>query len=55
MNIFELINKNVVTVSEDIHALMADVTAMKNELAEVKALFNAPVTPNASGEAVVKE
>lgn len=50
MNIFELINKNVVTVSEDLHAMMADLATMKSELAEVKALFNAPVTPNASGE-----
>lgn len=50
MNIFELINKNVVTVSEDIHSLMNDIATMKSEVSELKALFNAPVTPNASGE-----
>ena len=55
MNIFELINKNIVTVSEDIHTLMGEVASLKKEIAELKAIFNAPVQPNASGEASVTE
>ncbi len=50
MNIFELINKNVVTVSEDIHAMMAEMATVKKEVAELKAIFNAPEEPNVHGE-----
>lgn len=42
-NILEVINQNIVTVSEDLHTLM-------NEVAALKAMFNAPEKPNALGE-----
>ena len=50
MNIFELINKNIFTLSEDVHALMGEVKALRSELAEFRSIFNAPEQPNASGE-----
>ena len=50
MNIFELINKNVVTVSQDIHVMMAEMETLKREVTELKAIFNAPEEPNVHGE-----
>lgn len=50
MNIFELINKNIVTLSEDVHALMDAVSELRKEQAELKSIFIAPEQPNASGE-----
>ncbi|MBR2266618.1 MAG: hypothetical protein IJ882_08195 [Paludibacteraceae bacterium] len=46
MNIFELINKNIVTVSEDVHALMREVAALRQDMAELRSIFNAPEQPN---------
>jgi len=50
MNIFELINKNVVTVSEDIHTMMREMDALKTEVAALRSIFNAPEEPNVHGE-----
>ncbi|MBR2266607.1 MAG: hypothetical protein IJ882_08140 [Paludibacteraceae bacterium] len=58
MNIFELINKNIFTLSEDIHTLMPvlqEVEALKKEVAQLRAIFMAPEQPNGSGEAGDKE
>ena len=43
MSIFELINKNIYTLSEDVHSLMSD-------MAELKAMLTAPEQPNVRGD-----
>lgn len=50
MNIFELINKNIFTLSEDIHTLMTEIGTMRSEISALSAIFQAPEQPDASGE-----
>ena len=50
MNIFELINKNIVTVSEDVHTLMGAVSTLRKDVAELRSIFNAPEQPNTHGD-----
>lgn len=54
-NILEVINFNIVAISEDMHRMMDDVIAMRREVAELRKMFNAPEQPNALGEEGVDE
>lgn len=54
-NILEVINENIVAVSEDIHQLMDIVIPLYREVAELRKMFNAPEQPNALGEEGVDE
>ena len=49
-NIFEAINQNIATLSEDLHDLMTQVSGMQQEIIALSLMFKAPEQPNARGE-----
>ena len=50
LSIFDVINQNVVTVGEDLHALMSKVEHMHKDIDDLKCMLTAPEEPIASGE-----
>ena len=48
-NIFEAINQNIYVLGENVKLLMDENAAMRREIAELRAMFNAPTPelPNA--------
>ena len=50
LNIFDLINRNVVTVGEDLHTLMTRVNELYDKVAQLEQVFIVPEQPNAHGE-----
>ena len=55
LNIFDVINQNIFAVSEDLHTLMTEFASVREDINQIRAMFNAPVVPNASGEASAEE
>jgi len=53
-SIFDVINQNIVTVSQDIHTLMGEVARLKQDVDDIRAIFNAPEQPNVRGEEEAK-
>lgn len=49
-NVFDIINENIVTVSEDLHAMMRRFDAMEQEVIALSMMFRTPEQPNARGE-----
>ena len=49
-NIFDVINQNIVTLSEDLHTLMAQQNELLNKVQQLENIFKAPEQPNARGE-----
>lgn len=49
-NIFDVINQNIVTLSEDVHALMAQQNELSHRVQQLENIFKAPEQPNARGE-----
>lgn len=53
-SIFDVINQNIITVSQDIHTLMGEVARLKQDVDDIRAIFNAPEQPNVRGEEEAK-
>lgn len=49
MNIFEVINQNIVTVSEDVHTMMGQVNGLAERISQLEKIFAAPDEPNVHG------
>jgi len=50
LNIFDVINQNIVTVSEDIHTIIGEIANLKQDIDSIRAIFNAPEQPNVRGD-----
>lgn len=49
-SIFDVINQNIVTVSEDIHTVLGEIANLKKEIDGIRAIFNAPEQPDVRGD-----
>lgn len=49
-NIFDVINQNIVTLSEDLHTLMTQQNELLRRIQQLENIFIAPEQPNARGE-----
>lgn len=53
-SIFDVINQNIVTVSQDIHTVISEIANLKKEIDGIRAIFNAPEQPNVRGDEEAK-